>query len=61
MTLEELKARMVTIKDKLKALQDITPRNWEEQETILEQAGKLQREGFKLGQEFIAQRGKRGA
>jgi phage host-nuclease inhibitor protein Gam len=58
MTLDELKIRMNKIKDKLKALEKISPRNEEELETILEQVGRLQREGFRLGQEFVTRRSK---
>lgn len=58
MTLNELKAEMDKIRHKLKALQEITPRNDEEQETILEQAGKLQAEGKRLGDAYRALRAK---
>lgn len=60
MTLEELKAEMDKIRRKLKALQEITPRNDEEQETILEQAGRLQQEGKRLGDRYRALRNPKG-
>lgn len=60
MTLEQLKAEMDKIRHKLKALQEITPRNEEEAETILEQAGKLQAEGKRLGDEYRGMRNPKG-
>lgn len=50
--LTEIKDRLEEIKDKLEALEGITPRNEEEHETFLEQVGKLQAEGKRLGDRY---------